>query len=105
MRIHNRSTLIDYIENYPLADKSLRPWYANTEKASWENSAALKEQYGNASIIKYKRVVFNIHGNAFRLVVDVEFLFQKVFIVWFGTHNEYDKIKVEKLKYVKINKN
>jgi mRNA-degrading endonuclease HigB of HigAB toxin-antitoxin module len=54
MRIHNRSTLIDYIENYPLADKALRSWYSNTEKASWENSAALKEQYGNASIINNK---------------------------------------------------
>ncbi len=104
MRVHNKSTLVGYIKDYPLAEKSLRQWYGVAVKANWKNNGELKEQLGNASIINKKRIIFNIKGNDFRLVADVEFEFQKIFIVWFGTHKEYDKIEVEKLKYVKTNK-
>ena len=104
MRIHNRATLVAFIEEYPLAEKALRSWYAIAKEADWANSNELKEQLGNASIINKKRVVFNIHGNKFRLVADVEYTFQKIFIIWFGTHKAYDKIEIEELKYVKINK-
>lgn len=104
MRVHNRSTLVEFIENYPLAEKPLRSWYTVAIKANWQNSNELKEQFRNASIINAKRVVFNIHGNTFRLIVDIEYTFQKIFLIWFGSHKEYDKIEVEKLKYVKTNK-
>ena len=104
MRVHNRSTLSEYIGNTPIAEKSLRSWYAIANKADWANSNELKEQLGNASIINKKRVVFNIHGNKFRLVADVEYTYQKIFIVWFGSHEEYDKVEIEKLRYVKTDK-
>ena len=104
MRIHNRATLVAFIDEFPPAEKALRAWYAIAKEADWANSNELKEQLGNASIINKKRVVFNIHGNKFRLVADVEYTFQKIFIIWFGTHNAYDKIEIEELKYVKINK-
>lgn len=61
----------------------------------------LKEHYKNSSIINSKRVVFNIHGNTFRLIVDIEYRLKIVFIVWFGTHKEYDKINAETISYVK----
>jgi len=64
----------------------------------------LKQQFKSASIISNKRVVFNINGNKFRLIVDIEFRLKIVFIVWFGTHNEYDLIDVKTIEYVKSNK-
>jgi len=63
----------------------------------------LKKQYRNASIITSKRVVFNIKGNSYRLVVDVEYKLGIVFIVWLGTHKEYDNINMKEIKYVKTN--
>jgi len=55
--------------------------------------------YGNASIISSKRVVFNIKGNDFRLIVDIEYKLEIVFIVWFGTYEEYDKIDAKRISY------
>jgi hypothetical protein len=59
----------------------------------------LKAKYGNASIISSKRVVFNLKGNDYRLIVDIEYRLKIVFIVWFGTHNEYDKIDARTVRY------
>ena len=56
-------------------------------------------------ILSGKRVVFNIHGNSFRLIVDIEFRFKLVFITWIGTHKEYDKIDAKEVSYVKTDKN
>lgn len=59
----------------------------------------MKKKYGNASIIDNKRVVFNISGNNFRLVVDIEYSLKIIYIVWFGTHQEYDNINVKTVAY------
>lgn len=59
----------------------------------------LKAKYRNASIINSKRVVFNIKGNEYRLVVDIEYKLKIVFIVWFGTHKEYDTIDAKTISY------
>jgi mRNA interferase HigB len=67
------------------------------------NPAELKVQYRNASILNSKRVVFNIHGNSFRLVVDIEYRLKIVFVVWFGTHKQYDNIDAKTISYVKAN--
>jgi len=78
-------------------------WYDEISLADWNNSAELKNQYRNASIINNKRVVFNIHGNSFRLIVDVEYRLKIVFVVWFGTHKQYDNIDAKTISYVKAN--
>ncbi|TKG91630.1 type II toxin-antitoxin system HigB family toxin [Puteibacter caeruleilacunae] len=67
--------------------------------SDWNNANELKAEYRNASIIGDKRVVFNIKGNDFRLIVDIEYRMKIVFIVWFGTHVEYDKIDVKRIRY------
>jgi len=72
--------------------------------AAYENPNELKAQYRNASILSDKRVIFNIHGNSYRLVVDIEYRLKIVFVVWFGTHNEYNKIDVKKVSYAKADK-
>ena len=78
-------------------------WYDETTLAEWNNPAELKAQYGNAPILNNKRVVFNIHGNSFRLIVDIEYRLKMVFVVRFGTHKQYDNIDAKTINYVKAN--
>jgi mRNA interferase HigB len=105
MRIISKKTLREFWRREPLAKQPLEAWYDEASKAAWRSSSDLKQQYGKASIITSKRVVFNIHGNRFRLVVDIEYRLQIIFIVWAGTHGEYDKLDVKKLHYVKTHTN
>ncbi|WP_263382767.1 type II toxin-antitoxin system HigB family toxin [Granulicella arctica] len=77
----------------------LDAWYAETAKAELKTSAELKSQYSSASIISAERVVFNIKGNDYRLVVAINYHFQVLLIKWLGTHKEYDSIKVEEVTY------
>lgn len=77
----------------------LDAWYAEVSKATWKNSADLKKQYATASIVSSDRVVFNIRGNEYRLVVALDYQHQIAFVVWLGTHREYDKLDVAKVQY------
>lgn len=101
MRVIAVKTLKQYAKKKKEAEQALFAWYQEACNAHWKNHNALKEQYRNASIVSDKRVVFNIHGNKYRLIVDIEYRLQIIFIVWIGTHNEYNKIDVTKLVYVK----
>ena len=104
MRIIAVKTLKEYWERFPQAKQALLSWYEEIETAEWSRPNELKVHYRNASIITDKRVIFNIHGNSYRLIVDIEFRLNIVFIVWVGTHKQYDKINVKKISYVKTNK-
>ncbi len=77
----------------------LDAWYAEVAKAEWKSSAELKSQYSSASVISAERVVFNIKGNDYRLVVAINYHYQVLLIKWLGTHKEYDKINVEEVAY------
>lgn len=99
MRIIAVSTLRDYWLKNKLAEQSLKSWIQEAESAVWKNSAQLKLKYRNASIINSKRVVFNIKGNDYRLVVDIEYRLKIIFTVWVGTHSQYDKIDVKTISY------
>lgn len=99
MRIIAIQTLRNYIRTYPNAGQSLLSWNQEIESANWKTPNELKEHYRSASVISQKRVVFNIHGNRYRLIVDVEFKLKLVFIVWFGPHEDYDKIDARKISY------
>jgi mRNA interferase HigB len=94
MRIIAFKTLREFFEKNEYADAeiSLRAWYHEVKAAQWQNSNELKEQYKNASIVGDGRVVFNIKGNDYRLVVAINYEFQVIFIRFVGTHKEYDKI-------------
>ncbi|TDX00344.1 type II toxin-antitoxin system HigB family toxin [Dinghuibacter silviterrae] len=104
MRVIAVKTLREQWIAYPQAEQSLLAWYEEAENAQWNNPQELKLQYRNASILTDKRVVFNIHGNTFRLIVDIEYRLKIVFVVWFGTHKQYDKIDANKVSYVKADK-
>ena len=104
MRIIAIKTLKQFWEEFPKAEQALLSWYEEIELAQWEHPNELKEQFRSASVINEKRVIFNIHGNTYRLIVDIEYRLKIVFIVWFGTHKQYDSINVKKVSYVKTNK-
>jgi mRNA interferase HigB len=94
MRIIKESTLTEYCKEskYKQAEESVKAWIYEVRFSIWNNANELKSKYGNASIISSKRVVFNIKGNDYRLIVDIEYKLKIVFVFWFGTHKEYDII-------------
>ncbi|MCK4663163.1 MAG: type II toxin-antitoxin system HigB family toxin [Bacteroidales bacterium] len=94
MRIIAFRTLREFWENpeYSDSETSLRSWYHDAKISDWKNSNELKQQYINASIVGKGRVVFNIKGNSYRLVVSIDYEFQVIFIRFIGTHKQYDKI-------------
>ncbi|MFW6222972.1 MAG: type II toxin-antitoxin system HigB family toxin [Bacteroidota bacterium] len=101
MRIVKETTLTELCKQnkYKQAEESARAWIYEVRYSTWDNSNELKAKYGNASIISSKRVVFNIKGNDYRLILDIEYKLKLVFIVWFGTHAEYDKIDAKTISY------
>lgn len=92
MRIISRHRLVEFWEVHPDAEQPLRAWYTETKKASWNSLAEIKAIYRSVSILSNNRVVFNIKGNTYRLIVVVEYPQGKMFIRFVGTHAEYDRI-------------
>ncbi|MDK2979156.1 MAG: mRNA interferase HigB [Bacteroidales bacterium] len=101
MRIVKESTLkkLCNLSRYKQAEESVKAWIYEVRYSDWSNAQELKSKYRSASIITAKRVVFNIKGNDYRLIVDIEYKLKIIFVVWFGTHEEYDKIDVKKIGY------
>ncbi len=99
MRIISNKTLKQFYENplYSDSKSSLQSWYHEALKASWQTSNEIKAQYKNASIIGEGRVVFNIHGNKYRLIVKINYHASIIFIRFVGTHKEYDKINAAEI--------
>lgn len=97
MRIIAFRTLREFWEKpeYSDSEVSLRAWYHDAKNATWKNSKALKQQFSKASVVGEGRVVFNIKGNTYRLVVMVDYEFQVIFIRFIGTHKQYDNINAK----------
>ena len=104
MRVVATKTVREYWKRFPEAKQSLLSWYHEMYIGTWNSPNELKRQFKNASIINNKRVVFNIHGNKYRLIVDFEYRFKIVFVIWFGSHKQYDNLDVKSITYVKTNK-
>lgn len=92
MNIIAKGTILYYIDKYPKAKTPLLTWYYEFSKMVFKSFNELKTVYGNASIVGNNRVIFNIKGNDYRLVVSVNFRQLAAYVIWFGTHKEYDKI-------------
>lgn len=96
MRIHRPGLLEAFwTDRFADSEKALRAWFHEARNASWSTPAELKAQYRNASILKAGRVVFNVCGNKYRLIVRIDYRAQIVLIRWIGTHEEYDDIDPE----------
>jgi len=94
MRIIARRTLREFWEKHPDAEQPLRTWYTRVRNADWQTPADVKQAYRTASFTGNDRVVFNIKGNGYRLVVAVVYRHHAVYVRFIGTHHEYDDIDV-----------
>lgn len=92
MRIIALRALREFWERHPPAETPLRAWYADASHADWKTPADIKSAHRNASFISGNRVVFNIKGNDYRVVVAVAYRFESLYIKFVGTHAEYDDI-------------
>ena len=96
MRIIAKRTLREFWELYPDAEDPLLAWYREVEKEDWTKPSQVKEKYRSASFVG-DRVVFNIKGNDYRLVVRINYPYRVVYVRFVGTHEEYDEIDVEEV--------
>jgi mRNA interferase HigB len=107
MRIIARRTLKTFLasraghKDQAALRAALDAWFAEARRAKWANTAELKRQYATASVVSADRVVFNIKGNDYRLVVSVDFEKAIVWIKWIGTHKDYDLIDVKQVQHEK----
>ncbi len=105
MRIIARRTLRDFLrsraghKDRSALKAALDAWFDEVRKARWTNTAEVKRLYATASVVIADRIVFNIKGNDYRLVVSVDFEKGIVWIKWIGTHKDYDKIDVKEVAY------
>lgn len=97
MRILSLPTIKAFVDQSAYADARapLMAWYGFVIKAAWREPADIKADFGNASILKNGRVVFNIAGNKYRLVASINYPYRIVFIKFIGTHKQYDVIDVQ----------
>lgn len=91
MRVISRKTLVDYVATHPDSRPSLETWFAIAKKAKWQNLAEVKGTFRSADLVG-RVTVFNIKGNDYRLVVDINYKTQIIYILEFYTHAEYDKV-------------
>ena len=95
MRVIAVSTLRSFWARHPDAEQALKAWYEEASNARWTQPAEIKAQYRSASVLKNRRVVFNIKGNDYRLIVAVAYRLQIVYVKFVGTHKEYDAVDAE----------
>jgi mRNA interferase HigB len=105
MRIIARRTLREFVErrrgykDHSALKAALDAWFDEVKKARWSSAADVKRSYATASIVSADRIVFNIKGNDYRLIVATDFDRGIVWIKWIGTHKDYDKIDVREVQH------
>ena len=97
MRVVAKKILREYWEIHPDSEQQLKSWYQEAIYAKWKDPNQVKRVYPSASILKNNRVVFNIRGNTYRLIVKINYDYQMVWVRFIGTHAEYDKIDANKI--------
>ena len=97
MRIIKRATLRNYWQRNPDAAEPLKSWYREVKAADWKTLHDAKALFGNSIVIGDNRIVFNIAGNKYRLVVKFNYPYRAAYIRFIGTHAEYDEIDVEEI--------
>ena len=97
MRVIAIGALRKFWVKHPQAEMPLRAWYADASRADWKTPADIKAAYRNASFVGSSRVVFNIKGNNYRLIVAVHYNRRIMYIRFVGTHAEYDAVNAERI--------
>ena len=97
MRIVAKKILREFWEIHPDCEQQLKSWFKETNKAVWKNSNDIKSEYPSASILINNRIVFNIKGNKYRLIVKINFDYEMVWVRFIGTNAQYDKINANNI--------
>jgi len=97
VRVIAKKTLRDFWKKHSDCEQQLKSWYREAEKSKWNSINELKAEYPSASILKENRIVFNIKGNDYRLIVKFNFGYNICWIRFIGTHSEYDKINANEI--------
>ncbi len=95
MRVLAKKILREFWEKNPDTTEQLKSWYQEATKSQWPNPNFIKSEFPNARIISNNRVIFNIKGNQYRLVVKVNYKYQMIYIRFIGTHDAYDKLDMK----------
>ena len=97
MRVIAKKTIKNFWINYSDCEQQLKTWYQEATDSNWKSPAEIKRLYPSASILADNRVVFNIKGNTYRIVVRINYDYSIIWIRFIGTHAQYDKIDATKI--------
>lgn len=97
MRVIAKKILREFWIKHPGCEQQLKAWFQEASKAVWKSPSHIKKEYPTASILENNRVVFNIKGNHYRVIVRINYSYQIIWIRFIGTHAEYDKIDATKV--------
>lgn len=97
MRIFSRGTLRDFWVKYPDSKEQLLAWYDIISKNEYKNPNEIKQLFGSADYVKNGKIIFNICGNKYRLIAKINYSKHLVFILFIGTHKEYDNLDIDQL--------
>jgi mRNA interferase HigB len=97
VRVIAKRTLREFWEKHADSEQQLKAWYNEAEQAEWRTPNEIKKDYPSASILEDNRVVFNIKGNHYRLIVKINYPYGVVWVRFIGTHAEYDKVDAPKI--------
>ena len=92
MHIYSRKMLREFWAKHPDAQQALQAWYIDVKQAKWQKPSDIKTIYQTASFLQDNRVVFNIKGNNYRIIVVVQYKYGNVYIRFVGTHSQYNRI-------------
>src|ERR1700741_3374670 len=100
MQVIARRTLRQFCERHPQAERPIRAWFAIASKARWTGPAGIKRQFGTTvDFVGDNRVVFDLGGNKYRLIVHISYTFGRMLVKFLGTHAEYDRIDPDTIKW------
>ena len=97
MRVISKKILREFGEKHSESQQQLTSWFRETANAEWKSPRDIKKEYPSASFLEGNRVVFNIKGNKYRLIVKINYDYQMIWIRFVGTHAQYDKIDATKI--------
>lgn len=97
MRVIAKSTLRTFWEKHADCEQPLKAWYQEAIKANWKGPASIKRDYPSASILEDNRIVFNIKGNHYRMIVRINYAYGIIWVRFIGTHAAYDKVDATKI--------
>ncbi|HXR83512.1 MAG TPA: type II toxin-antitoxin system HigB family toxin [Hanamia sp.] len=97
MRVIAKKVLKEFWKEHSDCEQQLKSWYQESSRAKWKNSNDIKREYPTASFLANNKVVLNIKGDHYRLIIKLNYEYQIIWIRFIGTHAEYDKINAEKI--------